>query len=170
MLPANLQQLETIRDECKAMVTRRAGWSAGAALVPIPGIDVGTDVAVLLQLIPAINQRFGLSPAQLRELDPQIEKLVWVGISSVGSELAGRWISRKLVLRILQKMGVRVATKSVVRFIPLLGQAIAAGISFGAMKMVGNAHVEDCYQVAKRALLAAPAALLPAPGMITNES
>jgi len=38
--------------------------------------------------------------------------------------------------------------------VPILGQALAASISFGAMKLLGNAHVDDCYAVAKKALLA----------------
>ncbi|MBI3146728.1 MAG: hypothetical protein HYZ18_16030 [Pseudogulbenkiania sp.] len=33
--------------------------------------------------------------------------------------------------------------------------ALAASVSFGAMKLVGNAHMEDCYQVARHALLVA---------------
>ena len=28
------------------------------------------------------------------------------------------------------------------------GSAVAATISFGAMKLVGNSHVEDCYKTA----------------------
>jgi hypothetical protein len=30
-----------------------------------------------------------------------------------------------------------------------VGSGIAAGISFGAMKLVGNAHIEDCYRIAR---------------------
>jgi len=41
---------------------------------------------------------------------------------------------------------------------------VAAGISFGAMKLVGNAHSEDCYKTA-RALL--PASTLDTPGVGT---
>lgn len=134
------------------MVNRRAGLSAGAAVLPIPGVDIGADAALLLELIPAINRRFGLSPEQIEHLDPQLKRIVLVGISSVGSELIGRWVTRPLVLRLLRSIGVRVGTKSAARFVPLLGQGLAAGLSFAAMRALGHAHVEDCYAVARAAL------------------
>ena len=49
-------------------------------------------------------------------------------------------------------MGVRIATASVARYVPVLGSAIAATISFGAMKLAGNAHVDDCYRTARTLL------------------
>ena len=45
MLIRSLAELDRIRDECKSMVTKRSAVSAGAAAIPIPGLDIGTDVA-----------------------------------------------------------------------------------------------------------------------------
>lgn len=153
MLPRTLEELDVLRDECKAMVTKRAGLSAGAAVLPIPGLDLGTDVALLIELIPAINQKFGLSPHQIEGLDPKIKRIILIGATSLGNNLIGKWVTQQLVMQMLQRLGIRVATKSVAKFVPFLGQALAASISFGAMKMLGNAHVDDCYAVAKKALL-----------------
>ena len=145
VLPVDLEQ---IREECKALVTRRAGISAGASIVPIPGLDIGADMVILSEMLETINRRFGLSQKQVDLLDPQLKKIVLVAATSIGSELVGNFITRQILMRLLQKIGVRVASKSALRFIPILGQGIAAGISFGAMKMLGNAHVDDCYKIA----------------------
>lgn len=152
MLPRTLEELDALRDECKAMVTKRAGLSAGAAVLPIPGLDLGADVALLIELIPAINQKFGLSPHQIEGLDPKIKRIILIGATSLGNNLIGKWVTQQLVMQMLQRLGIRVATKSVAKFVPFLGQALAASISFGAMKLLGNAHVDDCYAVAKKAL------------------
>lgn len=154
MLPDNLERLDALRDECRAMVTKRAGLSAGAAVLPIPGLDLGADIALLVELIPAINQKFGLSAEQVHGLDPKIQRIVLVGATSLGNNLIGRLVTRQLVTQALKRLGIRVTTRTVARFVPVLGQALAASISFGAMKLLGNAHVEDCYRVAKQALLA----------------
>lgn len=154
MLPANLAELNAVRDECKALVTRRAGISAAAAAVPIPGMDIGADITLLLDMIPAINRRFGLTPDQIDQLDPKLKKVVVVAVTSLGSDLIGKRVTKELVIQVLKRIGIRVTSKSVAKFIPLVGQALAAGVSFGAMKMVGNAHVEDCYRVAQQLLLA----------------
>ena len=153
MLPQTLEELNAIRDECKAMVTRRAGLSAGAVVIPIPGIDIGADVSLLLEMIPAINEKFGLTPNQIDQLPQQVKKITVVAITSVGSEMVGKMVTKHVLLQILKKIGVRVTGKAFIRFIPVLGQAVAASISFGAMKMVGNAHVEDCYKVVRATLL-----------------
>ena len=154
MLPHSLEQLDALRDECKSMVTKRAGLSAGAAVLPIPGLDLGADVSLLIEMIPAINKKFGLSPEQIEGLDPQIKRMILIGATSLGNGLIGKWVTQQLVMQMLQRLGVRVATKSVAKFVPFLGQALAASISFGTMKLIGNAHVDDCYAVAKKALLA----------------
>ena len=148
-----LRQLDAIRAQCRALVTRRASLSAGAAIIPIPGMDLGTDVAILLKLLPQINEKFGLTPAQIDALDVDTKRIVLVLVSSVSSGLVGRLITKGLVVRVLQKIGVRLTAQGVVKYVPLLGQALAASISFGAMKMLGNKHVDDCYEVARRVLL-----------------
>ena len=154
MFPHSLAELDALKNDCKAMVNKRSGLSAVAAVIPIPGADIGADMTLLLEMLPAINQKFGLSPAQIASLDPQLKKIVLIGITSIGSQLIGQVITKPIILQILSRLGARVASKSVAKFIPILGQALAAGISFGAMKLVGNAHVDDCYKVAKQALLA----------------
>lgn len=146
-LPPTLDALEQVRAECKALVTRRAGLSASATVVPIPGLDIGADMLLLSEMLQTINRRFGLSQAQIEALDPQLKKIILVAATSIGSEVVGRFITKQILLRLLQKIGIRVASKSTLRFIPILGQAIAAGMSFGAMKMLGDAHVDDCYQI-----------------------
>ncbi|MBK9623932.1 MAG: hypothetical protein IPO38_05050 [Rhodocyclaceae bacterium] len=52
----------------------------------------------------------------------------WLRLVSA-AEVVGRFITRQILLRLLQKIGIRVAGKSTLRFIPILGQAIAAGMS-----------------------------------------
>ena len=148
-----LRQLDAIRADCKTLVTRRASLSAGAAIIPLPGLDVGADVAILVRLLPAINEKFGLTPKQIDGLDAETKRIVLIYVSSVGSGLIGRLITKELVIKVLMKLGVRVTTKGIVKFVPLLGQAVSASISFGAMKMLGNRHINDCYEVARRTLL-----------------
>lgn len=154
MLPRTLEELEALRAECKAMVTKRAGLSAGAAVLPIPGLDLGTDLSLLIEMLPAINRKFGLTPEQIDGLDPQTKQIIFVAATSLGNTLIGRWVTQQLVMQMLQRLGVRVATKTMAKFVPFIGQALAASISFGAMKMLGNAHVDDCFAVARQALLA----------------
>ena len=152
MLPKSMEELEVIREECKAMVTKRSLVSGGAVVVPVPGVDVGVDVIILIEMLPAISKRFGLSKEQIDQLDPLIKQRVLVLVTSIGSEIIGKFVTKQMIVQLFKRIGIRVTVKSVAKYIPILGQALAATISFGAMKIVGNSHVDDCYEVAKKML------------------
>ncbi|MFB8376532.1 hypothetical protein [Paenibacillus taichungensis] len=150
MIPATLEQLEQVRKECRTMVKKRATASAGTTLVPLPGTDVLADVGMLMQLLPAINNKFGLSQKQLDGMDPETKSMIYGFVMSIGSKVIGRMVTKELVVQVLKRVGVRVANKSVAKFVPFAGQGLAAALSFTAMRYVGNKHVEDCYEVVKR--------------------
>lgn len=150
MIPNNLSELNRIKEECKSMVNKRASASAAAAVIPVPGADIGADVAIMMELLPAINKKFGLSPEQIDQLDAAVKGRIAVIISSIGSELVGKYITKQTVIMLLKKVGVRITAKQVTKFIPILGQAVSAGISFGAMKYLGNSHIDECYEICKR--------------------
>lgn len=150
MIPTTLTELNRVREECKSMVNKRASASAAAAVVPVPGVDIGADVAIMMELLPAINRKFGLSPEQIEQLDGAIKAQALVIITSLGSKLVGKLITKETVVLLLKKVGTRVAVKSVTKFIPFVGQAVSAGISFGAMKYLGNSHIDECFEVCRR--------------------
>lgn len=152
MMPKTITELDQVRKSCKAMVNKRATASAAAAVVPLPGLDLGADVTIMMELLPAINRKFGLSPEQIDQLDGEIKAKIFVIISSLGSKLVGKFITKELVVTMLKKIGVRFAVKQVSKFIPFVGQAVSAGISFGAMKYLGNSHIDECYEVCKRVI------------------
>ncbi|MDO7841732.1 hypothetical protein [Sphingomonas immobilis] len=152
MTDQTLEDLERIRRECRRVVTTRAMMSAGAAVVPIPGADIVADVGLLATLLPDISKRFGLDHDQVEKLDPQNAERIFVVAASMGNNVIGRMVTKRLVTSLLKRVGARVATASVARYVPVIGSGVAAAISFGAMKLVGNAHIEDCYRTAKSLL------------------
>jgi uncharacterized protein (DUF697 family) len=153
---ATVAELDRVRDECRRMVTKRSLMSAGAAVVPIPGADLVADIGLLTNLLPAISRRFELDHDQVAALEPGLARQALVMASSMGNTVIGRMVTRKVAMGVLRRMGVRVATASAARYVPLIGSAFAATISFGAMKLAGNAHIDDCYRTA-RALIETPA-------------
>jgi uncharacterized protein (DUF697 family) len=54
-----------VRKACRAMVRRRAATSGGMTLVPLPGSTWPATWRMLMELIPAINRKFGLTPEQI---------------------------------------------------------------------------------------------------------
>lgn len=138
-------------------LNRRALVGAAASAVPIPGLDWAVDAALLSRLIPEINAEFGLTPDQLDRLTPNKRERVQKATAMVGSVLIGKFITRDLVIKAAQTIGVRLTAKQAAKYVPLAGQAVAALMGYAAIRYLGEEHLKDCVQVAKAVgLLAAP--------------
>ena len=155
MAPRTLEELDAIRASCRKLVMTRSAASAAIAVIPIPGTDVLADVGMILEMLPVINRRFGLSLEQIEELPAALQGAVMGAASRIGSSLVGKTITKELLIAVLKRVGVRITASTAAKFVPFLGSALAAGISFIAMRMLGNRHVEDCYAVA-RSLIGGP--------------
>ena len=152
LLPSTAADIETAKKRCRAMVNRRALASAGASMVPIPGLDLAADIGLLLELIPQINREFGLTSEQIESLNPRKRIVVYQAVVALGGAMIGRIITRDLVLQALKAVGVRITTRQAAKYVPIAGQALAAALGFAAMRFVGLAHIEDCVRVARQVI------------------
>ena len=141
--------LDQVREECLELVKKRSYVSAGVAVIPIPFFDVIIDVGMLSLLIPEINARFGLAPKQISVYDPETKKVHWNELRKRGFEFSGLVVARTAVKSSLNNVATKVITKQVTKFIPLGGSIIAASLGYIVMKKVAEAHVNDCYKLAK---------------------
>jgi uncharacterized protein (DUF697 family) len=157
LVPACERDLAQVRSYCRALVTRRALVAAGAAAVPLPGVDVAADFALLARVIPEINAAFGLSAQQIEQLSPQRRVAVYKAITAVGGAMIGRVITQELIIHALKLVGVRITVKQATKYVPVAGQALSAALSFTALRYVCNLHIEQCMAVSKQLLQ------LPAP-------
>lgn len=137
---------------CRRRVTQRALLSAGAAAVPVPGLDLMVDLGVLTRMLNDINREFGLTPAQIEALAPRQRLTVYKAVGALGESVVGRFVTGETVLLLVRSMLRRVAAKSMVRYVPLAGQLVAAAISFGVLKAIGERHIADCLRVVAGAL------------------
>jgi len=140
----------------RKLLNKRALVAAAASAVPVPGLDWAVDAALLSRLIPEINKEFGFTPSQLDQLDPKKRDQVQKAVSMVGSVLIGKFISRDLVLKAATKIGMRLTTKQVAKYVPLAGQVVAAAVGYAAIRYFGEEHMKDCIRVARQAQLELP--------------
>lgn len=151
MLPLTAAELEQVRKKCIAMVNLRATASAVASVVPVPGVDLGADFTIMLELLPAINKKFGLSPKQIENMDDRELQLLII-FTAAKSVLIGKIITKDIVMHLLRKVGLRTTTKQLAKFIPIVGQIFCAGTSFSIIKYLGESHIDECYMVCKRVI------------------
>ncbi len=147
MIPKNKSQLEVITKKCRKLTSKAALLSAGGGAIPLPGVDVAVDVGILLKILPQINRHFGLDKEQVSMLDDQFKIIVYNVIKEIGTRFVGKAITKDIIISLIKKMGVKIASKQVTKYVPIVGTLISAGISFGAMKIICNYHINECREV-----------------------
>ncbi len=156
VVPDTPAEVDAVVRQCRRLVNKRALLAAGVAVVPIPGVDWVTDVAVLLRLIPEINRAFGLTAEQIERLAPDRRLVVYKAISAGGGMLVGRLVTRELVVKLLKLVGVRLTTQQAVKYVPLAGQAVSALLTFSSLKFVCEQHIQQCVAVSRQLMLPTP--------------
>lgn len=154
LVPRDEDEVEALRDACRKMVRRRAAMAAGVAAVPLPGVDVVTDVGMFARLVEDTNRAFGLSEEQIGRMHPSLRTIAQEAVLGGGGMLVGKSVTRKIVLAMFRRFGKRIVAKSAGKVVPLAGQIAAAAIGFTVFRKMGYEHVEACAKVA-RDLLAA---------------
>ncbi|HQS30903.1 MAG: hypothetical protein B7X59_02380 [Polaromonas sp. 39-63-203] len=140
----------------RKLLNKRAIVAAVASTVPVPGLDWAVDAALLSRLIPEINKEFGLTPQQLDQLNPKKREQVQKAVTVVGSVLIGKLISRDLVIKAAARIGKRLTTKQLAKYVPFAGQLVAAAVGYAAIRYLGEEHMKDCVRVAREAQLEVP--------------
>lgn len=141
--------LELARQQSLELIKKRAYISAGAAVVPIPFLDVLVDLGVLSVLLPEINAKFGLSEKHMPIYNPQSKQIYWKALAKRGFQLSSFVAARTIAKQSINGVVSKLITKQVTKFVPLGGSLVAGTLGYVLMKKIAETHVEECYQTAK---------------------
>jgi hypothetical protein len=156
VIPDNPKDIEDTRERCRSLVRRRAAISAGVSAVPIPGVDVLSDLSLFKKLVDDVNAAFGLTPEQIDRLQPNHKLIAYKVAVGVGGVMVGKLVTRELLLAVFKRVGLKMAAKSVTRFVPIAGQMASAAIGFTMFRRLGYEHVEACAKVANELVAVRP--------------
>lgn len=138
--------LEQKRKSCERFVALAAGSSAVNAINPVPGLDVAVDLSLLLALFRRIRSSYGLTDERLHAKDfatPTLAQLAH-NVIKYGAEDG--------IVLLLKKFAGQVLTREVTKWIPLIGQAIAASAGYGITLAAGKSYLNDCHTLAQAIL------------------
>jgi uncharacterized protein (DUF697 family) len=155
VMPASGSQIARAREQCRKLVRQRAAIAAGVAAVPLPGVDVLSDLTTFALLVEEINKAFGLTPAQIERLQPRLRIIAYEAVAAIGGMLVGKIITKELVLKLFKKSGIKLAARSIARFVPFAGQVASAAIGYALFQKMGYQHIEACVKVAQQVAAAA---------------
>jgi uncharacterized protein (DUF697 family) len=157
LIPGKQADIDTVRERCRRLVRKRAAMAAGFSAVPLPGLDVVSDLSLFARLVDEVNKSFGLSAEQVERLQPKFRLIAYEAAVGMGGMLVGRLVTRELLLKVFKRVGVKIAGKTAAKLVPLAGSVVSAAIGFAMFRQLGYQHVEACARVARELIPARPA-------------
>lgn len=139
--------LQEKRSACEKYVSYAAAASAANGINPIVGADIAVDISILLKLFSQIRDDYGLDGNLLDNLkDSSIPAVARLANNVIG------YAVKEGIMLLLKRFAGQEAIKSVAKYIPFVGQAIAAGLGYAITSNVGNSYLNDCHELAEQIL------------------
>src|SRR5690606_15317358 len=110
------------------IVSRYSALAAANGLNPIPGLDIGVDITLLVKMSKEVQKIYGIDAKQQEYSYQFLDKKSAKFIANKVLQYTSRYGGKEAIMILLKRIGSTVATKSASKWIPFVGQIIAAGI------------------------------------------
>ena len=137
--------LEKKKTACKELVLIGAGTAAANGINPLPGVDIGIDIGILLTLFARIRKCYGLTDENLKS-----EEYLQTALPLVNQVL--KFSSKEGIEFLLKRYAKKQVVKNVSKYIPFVGPVIAATMGYAITRMAGTEYVDTCHDLAKTIL------------------
>ncbi len=102
------------------------------------------DVGIFYKMMKNIRESFGFGN------DEELKKYMVLG--AVAKQLLNRileYATKEGIIQVIKQLGVRYARQKFAKYIPFVGQGLAALAGFAMIKELGSSYVDDCYKLSK---------------------
>ena len=144
---ASLDQLNQIKSDCQSSIEDYAAGSAITGLVPVPGLDIAADVGLMIKMFSSLRSRYSLDNVNSSDFSH------YVALSGFANEVFA-YVTKEGILKFLTKYGAKaIGKKTVTKYIPIIGQGIAAYTGFKLTKAMGEQYSNNCYNLCREILI-----------------
>lgn len=124
-----------------------SGIACANVLNPIPGIDISVDIGILFKLLKNIKEIFGLSDFKIDKYSKILDNKSLYFLKSLTNSTY-----KDIIISILKNSSKKIVFKESSKWIPIIGQLIAGGISFAITYNTGKYFLDECFNAAEAIL------------------
>lgn len=141
------------RKVAEKMVLIYSGLAAANGLNPIIGLDISVDVSLLLKLSKEISHIYGLSEKQFSFIENFIvDEPTLRALKQKIAQYIAKYLLKEAIIKILGNIGKREALKVAAKYVPFIGQAIAAGLGYKLTFNFGEDLINESEKLSKELL------------------
>lgn len=132
---------------CEKYVAYAAAASAANGINPVPGVDVSVDIGILITLFKKIREAYGLDEDFLEYL---MKSSYPIAVRMANDVV--KYAAKEGILLLLKRFAGKQAVKMLTKYIPFVGQAIAAGLGYAITSNAGSSYLDECHKLAEEVL------------------
>lgn len=140
--------LQRKRANAMKLVSWYAGVAAANGLNPVPGLDVSVDLAVLRQLSKEVSSLYGLTEEQKQFWEGLLKSPHGQAVMQRVVALTAKYGAEQAIVQVLKAIGKRELPKALAKFIPFIGQLLAAGAGYALTYNFGWSLVDEYHEMA----------------------
>nr|XP_008123415.1 PREDICTED: interferon-inducible GTPase 5 [Anolis carolinensis] len=150
----SIEILKKKKKVLQKQIWKLATISCVVATVPIPGLSITCDIALLIKSMSTYRKDFGLDEESLIQLAEKVGKPVEEIKEVIKSPLVKK-ISKDLVIKLLTKAGggALMVLGYFVSMVPIFGSLAAGGISFGTTYYMLKKFIDELAEDAQNVLI-----------------
>ena len=140
--------LDKKRELCKSLILKYSTAAALNGINPILGVDVAIDLILLYEMAKDIQEIYGLNEAQTKyhaDLLDQNKKTI---LLKQAMQFGVKYLGKEAIMILLKQLGKKFAVKEISKYIPFVGQAVAAMVGFQMCNSIGNDMLDDAEKIA----------------------
>jgi small GTP-binding protein len=142
--PLTEELLQKKRRSAEKIVSSYALFAAANTFNPIPGLDVSVDIGVLTLMASKVVRAYGLTDAQLNHSTRRrIAASTMTAIRDLARPVT-QYLAREGIVLILRRLGTNIADRSIAKWVPLVGQAVASYLGYKLTINFGMNLIDDC--------------------------
>lgn len=129
----------------RELVKKKAIKSGIAAALPVPLLDLGTDVKYMTEIEDEINEVFGVTKEEIENNADSIKTRIMIMFSSGVGDVVSKF-STKAILKVISKKNNKpsLAVSKIVTY------SVNAAVSYFLMKKLGDNHIDFVVQQLKK--------------------
>ncbi|KAA0703288.1 Interferon-inducible GTPase 5 [Triplophysa tibetana] len=132
----------------KGIIWAASFASAGIAVVPVPGLSVACDAAIVFSFFIRCYYAFGLDDGSLTRLSEKVNISLTehVGKSKIASAIRKKTMSR---IQVSATLAWLASAEYVMSLVPIVGSVAAAGLSFGTTMYILKEGLNELAEIAR---------------------
>ncbi len=139
-------------EEKRELLEKRLLWYTGTAAangaIPVPGVDIFGDVAVMLKFGNEVASAYGLKEDQLGRKQRFLSSETGQMLMMKGAQFTASFLTKQGIKLLLKRTAKRTAARQAGKFIPLLGPVIGAAIGGSGTYVVGRQMITEAESIA----------------------